>query len=92
MIENPYRYVNRLLLTIYSTKQIRYDLDKSSHYFPSIDTLTIRFEQNVSSALFGLYIEKFINLSHIKHVALNDKCHSIATFYELVLRKFLRKK
>jgi hypothetical protein len=81
--------VNRLLLTIYNNKQMRYDLDKSSRYFPYIDTLTVRFEQNVSSALFGLYIEKIVNLNYIKHLALNDKCHSISTFYELVLRKFI---
>jgi len=68
---------------------MRYDLDKSSNYFASIDTLTVRFEQNVSSVLFGFYIEKLINLDYIKHLVLNDKCHSIATFYELVLRKII---
>jgi hypothetical protein len=87
-----YRYVNRLLLTVYNNKQIRYELDKSSRYFPNIDTLTIQFEQNVSSALFGLYLGKIINLNYVKHLALNDKCHTIATLYELVLRKFMRKR
>jgi hypothetical protein len=67
---------------------MRYELDKSSRYFATIDTLTIRFEQNVSSALFGLYIQKTINLNYVKHLALNDKCHSIPTLYELILRKF----
>jgi len=84
--------VNRLLLTIYNNKQLRHDLDKSSQYFPLIDTLTIRFEQSVSSNLFGLYMTKIINLNHIKHLILNDKCHTISTFYELVLRKFLCEK
>jgi hypothetical protein len=87
MMENPYRYVHRLLLTIYNNKQMRYDLDKSSRYFPSIETLTIRFEQSVSSVLFGLYMEKILNLNYVKHVVLNDKCHTIPTVYELVSRK-----
>ncbi|CAF3838134.1 unnamed protein product [Rotaria sordida] len=85
-IKNTYEYVNRLLLTIYSNKQMRYELDKFSRYFPNIDTLTIRFEQHVSSALFRIYIQKIINLSHIKHLALNGKCHTVIILYELVLR------
>ena len=88
-VENIYRYVNRLLLTIYNNKQMRSEFDKSSRFFPNIDTLTVRFDQNVSSALFGLYIDKTINLNNVKHLALNDKCHSVATLYELVLRKFI---
>ncbi|CAF3689916.1 unnamed protein product [Adineta steineri] len=84
--ENTYQYVNRLLLTVYNNKQMKYELDKSSRYFPNIDTLTVRFEQSISSALFGLYINKIINLSYIKHLALNDKFHNMSTLYELVLR------
>jgi hypothetical protein len=89
LIDNTYRHVNRLLLTVYSSKQIKSELDKSARYFPNIDTLTVRFDKNVSGALFGLYIEKTINLNCIKHLALNDKCHSIATLYELASRKFI---
>ena len=88
-MDNTYRYVNRLLLTVYSSKQIKSELDKSLRYFSNIDTLTVRFERNVSSSLFGSYINKIINLNCIKHLVLNDKCHSIATLYELALRKFI---
>ncbi|CAF0942752.1 unnamed protein product [Adineta steineri] len=65
---------------------MKYELDKSLRYFPNIDTLTVRFEQSISSALFGLYINKIINLSYIKHLALNEKFHNMSTLYELVLR------
>ncbi|CAF2874563.1 unnamed protein product [Rotaria sp. Silwood2] len=85
-IKNTYGNVSRLLLTIYNNKQLGYELDKLSRYFPSIDTLTIRFEQHVSSALFAKYIQKIINLSHIKHLALNGKCHNVITLNELVSR------
>ncbi len=86
-MENPYRYVHRLLLTIYNNKQMRYDFDKSLRYFPAIETLTIRFQQSVSSILFGLYMEKILNLNYVKHLALHDKCHTVSTVYELVSRK-----
>ncbi|CAF4599591.1 unnamed protein product, partial [Rotaria sp. Silwood1] len=89
LFKNTYENVNRLLLTIYNNKQMRYELDKCSRYFSNVDTLTIRFEQHVSSALFRIYVEKIINLSHVKHLALNGKCHSVITLYELVLRKFI---
>ncbi|CAF4827854.1 unnamed protein product, partial [Rotaria socialis] len=64
---------------------MRYELDKISRYFPNVDTLTVRFEQHASSALFRLYIEKIINLDHIKHLVLDGKCHTMATLYELIL-------
>jgi len=86
---NSYRYVHHLLLTIYNTKQLRDDLDKSLHYFSKIDTLTIRFQQHVSSHLFEMYIKKLLNLNSIKHLILNDKCVSISTFYELIRSKRL---
>ncbi|CAF4483309.1 unnamed protein product [Rotaria socialis] len=85
VIENTYEHVSRLLLTVYDNKQMRYELDKISRYFPNVDTLTVRFEQHASSALFRLYIEKIINLDHIKHLVLDGKCHTMATLYELIL-------
>ena len=71
---------------------MRYELNNFSRYFPNIDTLNVRFEQHVSSALFRLYVEKVINLNSIKHLTLSGKCHSIVTLYEFVLRKFTRRK
>jgi len=41
----------------------------------------------VYQVLYLDYIsKKIINLNYIKHLVLNDKCHTIATLYELVLR------
>lgn len=85
---HPFRKVNRLLLTIYNNKQMRSDLKRSMQDFPKIEILTLRFEQSVSSDLFGLYIAKLINVNSIKHLVLNDRCHTISTFTELLKRKF----
>ncbi len=88
-MKNPYQRVHRLLLTIYNNKQMRYELEKTSRYFPAIETLTVRLEQSVSSALFGLYMEKILDLNYVKHLTLYDKCHTVSTVYELVSRKFI---
>ena len=85
---SAYVNVNRLLLTIYNNKQMRIDLEKSSRYFPSIETLTIRFEQSPSSSLMGLYVNKLINVNSIKHLVLTDRGHTISTLAELLQRKF----
>lgn len=69
---------------------MRYELNTFSRYFPHIDSLTVRFEQHVSTALFLLYIKKFINLDNIRSLVLNGKCHTMAILYELVLRKFIK--
>lgn len=86
--KNAYRNVNRLLLTIYNNKQMQIDLEKSSRYFPSIETLTIRFEQSVSSYLMGLYINQLMNVNSIKHLVLNERGHTISTLAELLQRTF----
>ncbi|UJR37017.1 hypothetical protein I4U23_029724 [Adineta vaga] len=86
LIKNIYRNVNRLLLTIYNNKHMKYEIDKSSCYFLNIETLTIRFEQSISSALFGFYISKIMNLNSIKHLVLNDRSHTVGTLYELIRR------
>ena len=67
---------------------MRSDFERSTRYFPAIEILTLRFEQSVSSDLLGLYINKLINLSSIKHLVLNDRCHTMSTLAELLKRKF----
>lgn len=88
-IKNTHRYVDHFMLTVYSNRQMQYELDNSTRYFPNIKALTLRFEHPVSCSLFRAYIEKTINLSSIKKLVLSDKCHSVATFYELVSCKYI---
>ncbi|CAF1547427.1 unnamed protein product, partial [Rotaria sordida] len=83
-IEKTYQHVNDLRLTIYNNEQMEFELDKPSRFFSNIDTLTIRFEENVSPTLFGKYIKKTINLKYIKHLTLHDEFHNMATLHILI--------
>ena len=66
------------------------ELNQPGRYFTRIDALTLRFEQRVSSSLFGSYMEKTIDLACVKHLALNDKGHSMSVLFTLISRKSTR--
>ncbi|CAF1268055.1 unnamed protein product [Adineta ricciae] len=85
-IANIYRNVNHLVLTVYNNKHMKNELSNSPHVFLTLETLTLQFEHSVSSVLFGHFATKIMNLNSIKHLILNDRCHTVATFSELVRR------